>query len=378
MSGSAPTSRRRRRARAPPGPRRRLGDGPEGRSGRAADGPPRRTGMGVRHHQLPPLAARDVARSHRGRQASPGVDEGVHRRARWRPRLRGHHRRLGRRAPLLARRPHPDVADFQPGFEDTDTSVQAAVPFYGVYDFVNRHGTSRADMEGFLARRLFKSELERGPRSLGAGVPHQPHRPPRPAVLRPPRHQRLARTRGTGPDLRRRAPQGVDQPVSTPSSRCPARVRDVSVGAEHATVHAVERFLAVVRSEQGGATPAEAVGGLSRSSGLTVDPLVVPRLRPPWPSATRASSCTTRTTPPSTRTPTRRSDAPGRGADLPQRALRLLGAVPSRRRREGTRGLADLLQRPGRHPRDHPVGHGAALRAWSCSRIRRCTPCTAG
>ena len=30
--------------------------------------------------------------------------------------------------------------EYQPGFEDADTSVQAAVPFYGVYDFTNRHG----------------------------------------------------------------------------------------------------------------------------------------------------------------------------------------------------------------------------------------------
>ena len=41
----------------------------------------------------------------------------------------------------------PNVAAFQPGFEDADTTVQAAVPFYGVYDFTNRDGTSRADME---------------------------------------------------------------------------------------------------------------------------------------------------------------------------------------------------------------------------------------
>ncbi len=34
----------------------------------------------------------------------------------------------------------PDLAEFQPGFEDADTSVAAAVPFYGVYDFTNRHG----------------------------------------------------------------------------------------------------------------------------------------------------------------------------------------------------------------------------------------------
>lgn len=31
-------------------------------------------------------------------------------------------------------------ARYQPGFEDADTSIQAAVPFYGVYDFTNRFG----------------------------------------------------------------------------------------------------------------------------------------------------------------------------------------------------------------------------------------------
>lgn len=36
---------------------------------------------------------------------------------------------------------------YQPGFEDADTSVAAAVPFYGVYDFTNRQGTM---LDGFL------------------------------------------------------------------------------------------------------------------------------------------------------------------------------------------------------------------------------------
>ena len=48
-----------------------------------------------------------------------------------------------------------------------------------------------------------------------------------------------------------------------------------------------------------------------------------------------------------------------RSADLLQRALRRLGAVAPCRRREGAGRLADLLQRPRRHPRDHPVGDGA-------------------
>lgn len=40
--------------------------------------------------------------------------------------------------------------EFQPGFEDVDTSVACAVPFYGVYDFTNRDGTGRPDMDGML------------------------------------------------------------------------------------------------------------------------------------------------------------------------------------------------------------------------------------
>ena len=40
---------------------------------------------------------------------------------------------------------------YQPGFEDADTSVQAAVPIYGVYDFTGRLGTNRLP---FWYRRL--------------------------------------------------------------------------------------------------------------------------------------------------------------------------------------------------------------------------------
>lgn len=41
--------------------------------------------------------------------------------------------------------------EFQPGFEDADTSLQAAVPIYGVYDFTSRLGTNRLP---FWYRRL--------------------------------------------------------------------------------------------------------------------------------------------------------------------------------------------------------------------------------
>jgi acetyl esterase/lipase len=43
-------------------------------------------------------------------------------------------------------------ARYQPGFEDVDTTMRAAVPFYGVYDFTNRLGTWQAD----TVRRFFE------------------------------------------------------------------------------------------------------------------------------------------------------------------------------------------------------------------------------
>ena len=48
---------------------------------------------------------------------------------------------------------------FQPGFESADTTVEAAVPFYGVYDFTNRDQTGRPDLVDFLAKRVMKSQL---------------------------------------------------------------------------------------------------------------------------------------------------------------------------------------------------------------------------
>jgi acetyl esterase/lipase len=50
----------------------------------------------------------------------------------------------------------PNEPSFQPGFEEADTSVACAVPFYGVYDFTNRDGTGRADMEQMLTDLVMK------------------------------------------------------------------------------------------------------------------------------------------------------------------------------------------------------------------------------
>ena len=54
----------------------------------------------------------------------------------------------------------PNDARFQPGFEDADTRVQAAVPFYGVYDFTSTDGSTHPLMVPMLAKQVLK--LSRG------------------------------------------------------------------------------------------------------------------------------------------------------------------------------------------------------------------------
>jgi len=62
---------------------------------------------------------------------------------------------------------------FQPGFEDDDASVDACVPFYGVYDMTAGRGTSGYD-EGLLVlleRRVFKRRLADDPSVFEAASP---------------------------------------------------------------------------------------------------------------------------------------------------------------------------------------------------------------
>lgn len=51
--------------------------------------------------------------------------------------------------------------ELQPGFENADTSVAAAVPFYGVYDFLDRHGErGKESMAPFIERWVMKCSPE--------------------------------------------------------------------------------------------------------------------------------------------------------------------------------------------------------------------------
>jgi acetyl esterase/lipase len=154
----------------------------------------------------------------------------------------------------------PDLASFQPGFEDADTSVAAAVPFYGVYDFTNRDGSASRALVPFLERRVMRSALadDRAVWHEASPVSHvRPDAPPffvlhgTNDVLVPVEQARsfvrCLRGASRNPVVYAELPRAQHAFDVLPSVRV------------HHTVRAVERFLAVVRSEHGGATPAEAV-----------------------------------------------------------------------------------------------------------------------
>jgi acetyl esterase/lipase len=154
----------------------------------------------------------------------------------------------------------PAVRDFQPGFEDADTSVAAAVPFYGVYDFVNRHGTSRADMQPFLESSVFKSKMDadRARWEQASTISHVGPQAPPFFVLHGDNDSLVpvAQARTFVDELRKESTQPVVY-AELPGAQHAFEILP-SIRA-HAAAQAVERFLAVVRSERGGETPAEAV-----------------------------------------------------------------------------------------------------------------------
>ncbi|OBB78461.1 alpha/beta hydrolase [Mycobacterium sp. 852014-52144_SCH5372336] len=53
----------------------------------------------------------------------------------------------------------PDDPQWQPGFEDADTSVAAAVPIYGRYDWVSARGSGRKEFIGFLQKFVVKKPI---------------------------------------------------------------------------------------------------------------------------------------------------------------------------------------------------------------------------
>ncbi len=60
---------------------------------------------------------------------------------------------------------------FQPGFEEADTSVRAAVPFYGIYDFATADAAMHPLMTPMLAKYVFKLRRTETSKAFGAASP---------------------------------------------------------------------------------------------------------------------------------------------------------------------------------------------------------------
>lgn len=66
----------------------------------------------------------------------------------------------------------PNDPQYQPGFEDVDTRVQAAVPFYGVYDLAGVTGKAAARMrDTFLAKRVMFADPRSDPERFEKASP---------------------------------------------------------------------------------------------------------------------------------------------------------------------------------------------------------------
>jgi|KBSSwiStaDraftv2_1062776.scaffolds.fasta_scaffold17408_5 acetyl esterase/lipase len=72
---------------------------------------------------------------------------------------------------------------FQPGFEDADTSVQAAVPLYGVYDLLDRAGDSPPQQEEFLTKIVIGASQDEAHEIWDHGSPLSHVRPDAPPMF---------------------------------------------------------------------------------------------------------------------------------------------------------------------------------------------------
>jgi acetyl esterase/lipase len=154
----------------------------------------------------------------------------------------------------------PGLPAFQPGFEDADTSVTAAVPVYGVYDFTNRDGVAIRALEQLLHSRVFKTALADDRASWELASPLSHVGPDAPAFFL------LHGTNDTvvpveqGRSFASLLREVSRQPVVFAELPRAQHAFDVvpSVRVHH-TVHAVERFLAVVRSTPAAVPPGRPV-----------------------------------------------------------------------------------------------------------------------
>ena len=99
----------------------------------------------------------------------------------------------------------PNDPQWQPGFEDADTSVVAAVPIYGRYDWFSAEGAGRKEFIGVPAEVRGQEAVRREPADLRRRIVDQTVTPRCATVFHPARPGRLHHPGGRGPRVRRGA-----------------------------------------------------------------------------------------------------------------------------------------------------------------------------
>ena len=197
-----------------------------------------------------------MARPDRRCQAGARLDQGEHRRPRRRPELRRHHRRLRRWPPVLARRADPQPRRFPARLRGRRHQRRCG---RAVLRRVRLHRSPRRRQRRageFLAERVFKStrEEDRARWEQASPISHVgPHAPPF-FVLHGTNDSLvpIEQPRAFVDALRKSSQQPVvyaELPGAQHAFETMPSVRT------HATVHAVERFLAVVRSRPAARPP---------------------------------------------------------------------------------------------------------------------------
>ena len=123
----------------------------------------------------------------------------------------------------------PNAAEWQPGFEDADTSVDACIPFYGVHDMTGDPESEGAYGHGLielLERRVMKLPYVENTPVYDRGVARPTDHTVGPAVLRPPGDERHPGAAPGGAPVRRPPPRGLPVSGRLPGAAPgPARLR---------------------------------------------------------------------------------------------------------------------------------------------------------
>jgi acetyl esterase/lipase len=158
----------------------------------------------------------------------------------------------------------PNYPEFQPGFEDADTSVQAAVPFYGIYDFTRLDDSLHAMMPGLLIKSIIKQKPSTHLETFKAASPiHHVNPDAPPFFVLHGTNDSLAFVEQAR-DFTSKLSEVSNQPVVYAELPYTQHAFDIfgSARAAHAAV-AVEQFLAEVYASTRATTPATMAAGSS-------------------------------------------------------------------------------------------------------------------